>query len=122
MSFLSDNILYFLIDKDWTLTKETEYYYYLAPPKKIKASKGYKFKLIKENNSIEYKNLIDTAIDNLFEIYGDLCKKTLNKFRNDNLHSERKHLGKADWIIPEEKSRGEKIDLYDIYIPESEDL
>ena len=116
MYYLSEQIADFLYVKHWSLRTETKQYYYLMPPGNNDNGNNL-FKLIKHNNTIEYKFLIDSFLDTLFQLYGKTNSRILNRFRKENANSDKKFLAKNEWIIPEFKSRGTKIGLYDIYVP-----
>lgn len=118
MYVLSHRIVYFLEQRGWYQAGETENFVYYLPPDDVTLFDRQLFKVPIDNDSEDYQYIVDNLLTKLDQIYPNNYRRSLQSFRYQNTVSINKHLTKKEWIKSEEKSRIEKIGIYDIYIPE----
>jgi len=115
---LTERILHFLARQGWAIFNETKEFMYLKPSPEIIANRDYFLKIPIYNDSKDYPFLIEKVIDNLEVIYGNKHQRQLKSFREKKVLSGKKYLSKDNWIAPEQKSKIDKIGIYDIFIPD----
>lgn len=106
----------FLIKKGWIYNYMPDNkFIILLPPQDLGLSANFKLRLPIKNNSKDFYPYFKDILSFIKNIYPRNYKRLSDM---DILNEKLKHRFSNQWILPENKSRINKIDKFDIYIPE----
>jgi len=117
---ITEEILDFLLLRDWQIEKESDLFYYLLIPEIFSGEHNFTIKLPKFYNAPDYNDCIEKILSLMEKVYPRSFKHPrglIKKFKKQNEHQKRKFLKKEFWIEPDFKSRIEKMNIHEIYVP-----
>jgi hypothetical protein len=112
---LTYKIYKFLIKKGWSYKdKNDDKFIHILPSERLGFNKGFELRLPIYNKSKDYYLYIRNILEFLETIYGSKLPELQSLI---DLNEKLKQRFTKQWILPENKSRIEQINKFDIFIP-----